>query len=76
MDNFIKILSEIYEVEPDGIVANTDFRNEIDGFNSLIGFSIMIMMEDEYNARVSVEEFLECKTVGDLYGKCVKEENA
>jgi acyl carrier protein len=38
-----------------------------------MGFSMLVMMEDEYGVQVSVDEFLQCKTVGDLYKKCVKE---
>ena len=52
---------------------DTVFRDEIEGFSSLMGFSLIVMMEDEYGVRVPVEEFLECKTVGDLYRKCVKD---
>ena len=59
--------------EPDEISLDTVFRDEIDGFSSMEGFSLIVMMEDEYGVKVSVEEFLECKTIGDLYKKCVKE---
>ncbi len=73
MDKFIELVAETFEVEPEGITMNTNFRDEIDGFSSLVGFSLMIMMEDEYGIKISVDEFLQCKTVGDLYRKCVKE---
>ena len=71
MEKFIELVAEVFEVEPDGITMDTVFREEIEGFSSMIGFSLIVMMEDEYNVRVSVEEFLACKTVGDLYRKCV-----
>lgn len=73
MENFIELVAEVFEVEPDDITMDTVFREEIDGFSSLMGFSLIVMMEDEYGVRVPVEEFLQCKTVGDLYKKCVKE---
>ena len=41
--------------------------------SSLMGFSMIVMMEDEYGVQVTVEEFLDCKTIGDLYKKCIKE---
>lgn len=72
MEKFIELVAEVFEVEPDEITMDTVFREEIEGFSSMIGFSLIVMMEDEYNVRVSVEEFLECKTIGDLYRKCVK----
>ena len=71
MDKFIELVAEVFEVEPDDITKDKLFR-EIDGFSSLVGFSLIVMMEDEYGVRVPVEEFIECKTIEDLYKKCVK----
>ena len=73
MDKFIELVAEVFEVEPEKITMDTVFREEIEGFSSLVGFSLIVMMEDEYGVKVSVDEFLRCKTVGDLYKKCVKE---
>ena len=73
MDNFIELAAEVFEVEPEDISMDTVFREEIEDFSSLVGFSLIVMMEDEYGVKVSVDEFLECKTIGDLYKKCVKE---
>ena len=73
MDKFIELVAEVFEVEPEEITMDTVFREEIEGFSSLVGFSLIVMMEDEYGVHVPVDEFLECKTVGDLYKKCVKE---
>lgn len=73
MENFIALTAEVFEVEPEDINMDTVFREEIEDFSSLMGFSMIVMMEDEFGVRVPVEEFLECKTVGDLYRKCVKE---
>ena len=71
MDKFIELVAEIFEVEPDDISADTVFR-EIEDFSSLVGFSLIVMLEDEYGVKVSEEEFRECITVGDLYSKCEK----
>lgn len=73
MEQFLELVAEVFEVEPDEISMNTDFREEIEGFSSMVGFSLIVMMEDEYGVKVSVDDFLQCKTVGDLYRKCVKE---
>ena len=73
MEQFLELAAEVFEVEPDEISMDTDFREEIDGFSSMVGFSLIVMMEDEYGVKVSVDEFLQCRTVGDLYRKCVKE---
>ena len=69
MDRFLEYVAEIFEVETEKISLDTDFRKEIEDWSSLMGFALIIMMESEYNTRVSVDEFLACKTVGDLYHK-------
>ncbi len=73
MEKFLELAAEVFEVEPEEISMDTVFREEIEDFSSLVGFSLIVMMEDEYGVRVPVDEFLECKTIGDLYKKCVKE---
>lgn len=73
MENFLELVAEVFEVEPEEITMDSIFREEIGDFSSLVGFSLIVMMEDEYGVKVPVEEFLECKTVRDLYKKCVKE---
>ena len=70
MEEFLELTAEVFEVEPEEISMQTEFRN-IEGFSSLVGFSLIVMMEDEYGVRVPVNEFLECKTIEDLYKKCV-----
>ncbi len=72
MDKFLELVAEIFEVEPKEISMDTVFR-ELEGFGSMVVFSLIIMMEDEYGVAVSVGEVLKCKTIGDLYQKCIKE---
>lgn len=71
MEKFLELVAEIFEVETDEISMDTVFR-DLDDFSSMVGFSLIIMMEDEYDTKVSVDEFMECNTIGDLYKKCVK----
>ena len=73
MEQFIELVAEVFEVEPEEVSMESDFRKDLPDFTSLVGFSLIVMMEDEYGVRVPVEDFLKCKTVGDLYRKCVKE---
>lgn len=72
MEKFIELMAEIFEVDESEISLDTDFRKEIDDFSSLMGFSMIITMEEEYNTKVTVAEFLKCKTLGDLYNKIVQ----
>lgn len=66
MNKFLDLMAEVYDV--DSIRMEDDIR-EIEGFCSLIGFSIIVTIEDEYGVTITVPEFLACKTVADLYEK-------
>lgn len=69
MDEFIELVAEVFEVEPEDVTMDTVFRTELPNFSSMVGFSLIVMMEDEYGVNVPVDDFLECKTVGDLYAR-------
>ena len=71
MQKFLELVAEVFEIESDEITMETVFR-DLDDFSSLVGFSLIVMMEDEYDVKVSVDEFMKCDTIGDLYQKCVK----
>lgn len=73
MEKFLELVAEIFEVEPEEISLETVFREEMEDFSSMDGFSLIVMMEDEYGVQVSEAEFLKCNTFGDLYRLCVQE---
>jgi len=64
---FLQEISEILEVDADELSLDTDFRKEIPYWDSLKGFSILVLFEDEYGFKMTVDEFLQQKTVGDLF---------
>lgn len=66
MDNFLELMAEIMEVDADSISAETEFREACD-FDSLMGFSMICMIEEEYGAVVAVDQFRASKTIGDLF---------
>lgn len=68
MEKFLELMAEVYDVEVEQITMTSDIR-EIEGFSSLVGFSIIVTIEDEYGVSISVPEFLACKTIADLYNK-------
>lgn len=72
MEQFIKLTAEVFEVDPSSISCDTVFREEIEDWSSMMGFALIVMMEDEYQVNVPVNEFLQCKTIGDLYKKVSK----
>lgn len=72
MDNFLEFIAEILEVDVDDISLDTDFRKDIEDWDSMKGFAIICMIEDEYDEYIEVNAFLECKTIRDLYKKAIK----
>ena len=56
-------IAEILEV--DTVTPDFKFRS-IDEWDSLKGFSIIVLMEQDYGKEMSVETFLACETVEDL----------
>lgn len=68
---FIEELAEILEAEPTTLTLDSDFRESADYWSSLTGFSILIFMQDRCGVNVSVDDFLEMHTIGDLYKAAV-----
>lgn len=66
MVDFIEKMAEIMEVEAEELSSDTVFREACE-FDSMMGFSMICMIEDDYSKRISVEEFLDCKTISDLF---------
>lgn len=71
METFLEKIAEILEVEPGDITMDTVFR-EITVFDSMMGFMIICMIADEYHVTITVDEFLACKTILDLYNKATR----
>ena len=74
MDRFIELVAEIFDIDSSKISLDKDFRTDLDEYNSMIGFALLVMMEDEYGIKISPEEFLTYTTLADLYNRCINNE--
>lgn len=63
MDEFCAKVAEILEVG--SVTGDFKFR-EIDEWDSMKGFSLIVLEEQDYGKAMSVEQFLACETVADL----------
>ena len=63
MEEFLAKISDLFEM--DGVAPDLRFR-DLDDWNSLKGFSVLVMLEQDYGREMSVDEFLKCETVLDL----------
>ena len=68
MEKFLEEMAEILEVDAKDISLETEFRT-VDDWGSMMGFSILVMMESEYGVKISVPEFLQMNTLGDIYAR-------
>lgn len=60
---FLERLSDVLETP---VTLETRFRN-VDNWSSLMGFGILVTLENDFGRRMTVDEFLACQTVGDLW---------
>ncbi|MCQ2546166.1 MAG: acyl carrier protein [Clostridia bacterium] len=66
MDNFIELIKEVYDEDVE-LTKDSRFREVVEEFSSMMGFEIILTIEDEYDKRLSVDEFLACDTIEELY---------
>ena len=60
---FLERLSDVLETP---VTLETRFR-DVDYWASLMGFGILVTLENDFGRRMTVDEFLTCQTVGDLW---------
>ena len=77
MDNkksiFLEKMSEVLETEFEQVSLNTDFRDEIDYFDSLMGYMMITKIEEDYGVLISVDNFIAARTLGALYNMIEKD---
>jgi acyl carrier protein len=66
---FINEIADIIEADPQTLSLESDFRESSDFWSSLVGFALLTFLEDRCGAALTIEEFLESRTLGDLYSK-------
>ena len=66
-EDFVKKIAEILEVDESELAAEAEFRSATPHWSSLMGFGILVMLEEDYGYKMSVDDFLKAKTVGELY---------
>jgi acyl carrier protein len=72
VSQFVSEIADIVEADPETLSLESDFRESADFWSSLVGFALLTFLEDQYGCVLSIDEFLECKTIGDLYAKAQK----
>ena len=63
MEEFLSKVAEILEVDKTAPEAN--FR-DVPDWDSMKGFSLIVLMESDYGKAMTVDQFMACETVADL----------
>ena len=63
MEGFLAKVAEILEIP--SATPELDFRT-VEDWDSMKGFMLLVLLENDYGRSMTVETFLETKTVGDL----------
>jgi acyl carrier protein len=66
-EDFARKIAEILEVDAVELSKEAEFRSVTPYWSSLMGFGILVMLEEDYGYKMSVDAFLQTKTVGELY---------
>ena len=66
MNEFLDRMSAILETP---VKAETRFR-EVEGWSSLMGFGILVTLENDYGRRMMIDEFQTMQTISDLASAC------
>ena len=68
LDEFTQGIQECFIDGAVTLNAKTRFRDN-DEFDSLVGFAMLVYMEDSFGYRMTVDDYLKCHTAEDLYKK-------
>ena len=66
MNEFLDRMSAILETP---VKSETRFR-EVEGWSSLMGFGILVTLENDYGRRMMIDEFMTLETISDLAAAC------
>lgn len=66
MNEFLDRMSAILETP---VAAETRFR-EVEGWSSLMGFGILVTLENDYGRRMMIDEFQKLQTIAELAAAC------
>lgn len=72
MDKLIIKMADILEVKPNQVKPSTNFRTDFPDWDSLKGFATLVMLEEEFNLKITVNEFLKLNTITDLHDLITK----
>lgn len=75
LDEFVQLFAELFdETDASEFAPDTDFR-ELDEWSSLIGLSVIAMVDEEFGVALKANDFRQISTISDLYQVVVDKVN-
>lgn len=65
LEKKIELLADLFEVEPEEIVAEQKL-DEFDAWDSMSKLSVIVLMDDECGKKLTGEQILQFHTLGDI----------
>lgn len=71
LEEFVALFAEQFDdTDPSEITAKTEFRN-LDEWSSLIGLSVIAMVDEEFDIALKGDDVKNSVTVEDLYNRVI-----
>ena len=72
LEEFVALLAEKFDDTDESLFSpETDFR-ELDEWSSLIGLSVIAMVDEEFDVALKAIDFRQVSTISDLYNVVVE----
>ena len=71
LEEFVKLFGELFDdIDVSGFTPETDFRDN-DEWSSLIGLSVIAMVDDEFDVTLVGDDIKNSKTIADIYNRII-----
>jgi acyl carrier protein len=71
IDEFVELFKELFDdIEVTNFTPETDFRDN-DEWSSLIGLSVIAMVDEEFDVTLVGDDIKNSKTIADIYNRIV-----
>lgn len=75
LDEFVELFGELFdETDVTNFAANTDFRAN-DEWSSLLGLSVIAMVDDEFDVALKGDDIKNSSTIVDIYNRIKEKVN-
>ena len=71
LEEFVELFGELFDdIDVTGFTPETDFRHN-DEWSSLIGLSVIAMVDDEFDVTLVGDDIKNSKTIADIYNRII-----